>query len=82
MGGELLAVDDERHVGAFRGIQEDAEVSPYVGGRGVVQGVVRHNLDPAHDDERAILHQVERLEDASLHEQQPTTGGIWWEDMH
>ena len=78
MSGELLTVDDERHVGAVLGIQQDAEVAPYVGGLAVM---LRHDLHPTHDDERAI-RQAERLQDTSLHELRPTMGGIWWEDMH
>ena len=78
VGGKLLAVDDELHIGAVRGVQQDAKVAPYVGGLAVM---LWQDLHPTHDDERAI-RQAERLQDASLHELRPTMGGIWWEDMH
>jgi hypothetical protein len=66
VGSEPLAVDDKRNVGTGRGVQQEAEMASEVAGR-----IVRHNFDCSDNDEHAIIRQVARLEDASLHEARP-----------
>lgn len=81
MSGERLAADREGDVRAVCGIQQGSKMAHDVGRRGFVM----HNLDPAHDDHRAI-GDVELLEYASLYEPWPTPAinlavDLWWINM-